>query len=96
MNIFTHMEWAIITAWFVTLMIAVWTNHRRGFVKGATSGYMAGVYHTVDWMQKRDLIDAIRNDKESGEERTATLEELTAYVSAELDKIHSKKVKEQG
>jgi hypothetical protein len=93
--IFTNTEWVLIAAWFVTLMLAVWTNHRRGFVKGANGGYMAGVYHTIEWMKKRDLITGTYTDLEDGEERPATIDELTVYVRTELDKAHLK-MKEQG
>ena len=64
---------------FVMLMVSVWYNHRVGFKKGAQLGYYAGIHGSLTYLNKDD-INLYGTIVENGEERRATIDELTIYI----------------
>ena len=72
-------SYELIGVFFVMLMASVWYNHRMGYRKGAQAGYFAGIHSSLTYLNKDD-INLYGTIVENGEERRATIDELTIYI----------------
>jgi hypothetical protein len=40
----------------VAFCIAIWANHRTGYLKGVTDGHLTGIYDTIDYLKKNNYL----------------------------------------
>lgn len=52
------MDWLSVTAILILFMVNTVVQYRIGFRVGARAGNILGIYHTVTWMLKKNVITA--------------------------------------